>query len=96
MARVAPPTSSSLAEEKRLRSLLLSTPGARLPTLAARGSEYGGMAFMIRRAKPSGWEAYRARWSLLPLLWICGDGSSAHHGSRSGHTEIELGYPLSN
>jgi hypothetical protein len=40
---------------------------------------------MIRRAEPSDWEAYRARWSLLPRLWICGDGSSAHHGSRSGH-----------
>jgi hypothetical protein len=30
-----PPTSSSLAEEMRRRSLLLSTAGARLPTLAA-------------------------------------------------------------
>jgi hypothetical protein len=30
-----PPTSSSLAEGKRLCSLLLSTAGARFPTLAA-------------------------------------------------------------
>jgi ribosomal protein S18 acetylase RimI-like enzyme len=57
---MVPPTSSSLAEEKRLRSLLLSTAGARFSTLAARCSEYGGMAFMIRRAEPSDWEAYRA------------------------------------
>jgi hypothetical protein len=35
IARVDPPTSSSLAEEERLRSLLLSTAGARFPTLAA-------------------------------------------------------------
>jgi hypothetical protein len=28
IARIAPPTSSSFAEEKRLHSLLLSTPGA--------------------------------------------------------------------
>jgi hypothetical protein len=35
LARTDPPTSSSLAEEKRLCSLLLSTAGARLPTLAA-------------------------------------------------------------
>jgi hypothetical protein len=32
---LAPPSSSSLAEELRLRSLLLTTAGARLPTLAA-------------------------------------------------------------
>jgi hypothetical protein len=32
---MGPPTSSSLAEKKRLCSLLLSTAGARFPTLAA-------------------------------------------------------------
>ena len=35
IARMAPPTSSSFAEEKRLRSLLLSTASTRLATLAA-------------------------------------------------------------
>jgi hypothetical protein len=37
LARTDPPTSSSIAEEKRLCSLLLSTAGARFPTLAADG-----------------------------------------------------------
>jgi hypothetical protein len=32
---MGPPTSSSLAEKKRLCSLLLSTAGARFPTLAS-------------------------------------------------------------
>ena len=51
---------------------------------------------MIRRAKPSDWQAYRARWSLLPLLWICGDGRRRTMDRDPAITEIELGYPLSN
>jgi hypothetical protein len=35
-SRSSPPTSSALAKEKRLRSLLLSTAARDLPTLAAK------------------------------------------------------------
>ena len=40
IARMDPPTSSSLAEEKAPLLLLLSTAGARLPTLAAVRCQY--------------------------------------------------------
>jgi hypothetical protein len=46
-----PPTSSSLAEEKHLCSLLLSTAGARLPTLAANEPELLAQCLIARSAR---------------------------------------------
>ena len=54
------------------------------------------MAFMIRRAEPSGWEAYRARWSLLPLYGFVETGRRRTMDRDPAITEIALGYPLSN
>src|SRR5215211_8502782 len=46
-----PPTSSSLAEKKHLCSLLLSTAGARLPTLAANEPELLAQCLIARSAR---------------------------------------------
>src|SRR5512133_3670299 len=48
-----PPTSSALAKEKRLRSLLLSTAARDFPTPAARGSASRGCQAKLLAEEPS-------------------------------------------
>jgi hypothetical protein len=54
------------------------------------------MAFMIRRAEPSDWEAYRACWRCYRAYRFVETGRRRTMDRDPAITEIELGYPLSN
>jgi len=87
-----PPTSSSLAEEKRLRSVLLSTAGARFPTLAADSSCRTDPRSQIDIAKCCAAGKFRSTvvFGSFPFRYLTRGGGTPR-GKNSVASDVSLG-----